>query len=97
MTEPKDISTKLAFLRSVKAPILVTCSLWSILVVIFCLAIAAQDVARLDKLAEATFLLGVSAFILAVGLVILLYQILRLHKKFETVAELLEEMNKKKD
>lgn len=97
MNQPEDLQTKLAFIRSVKAPILVASTVWSILFVTFCLAIAAEDVARTDKHAEATMLLGVSTFILGVGLVVLLYQIRRLHKKLSSVAELLEEMNKKKE
>lgn len=97
MNQPKDLETKLSFIRSVKAPILVASLVWSILAITFCLAIASQDVSRTDKHQEAVFLLGVSTFILGVGLVILLYQIRRLHKKLQTVAELLEEMNQKKD
>lgn len=97
MTPPKDLSDKLTFIRSVKAPILVTSVIWSILGLSFCLAIAAQDVARSQKPTDATFLLGVSTFIISVGLVILLYQVRRLHKKLNTVAELLEEMNKEKE
>ncbi|MCW5822997.1 MAG: hypothetical protein KIT34_09350 [Cyanobacteria bacterium TGS_CYA1] len=97
MTPPKDFFEKLTFIRSVKAPILVASLIWSILALTFCLAIAAQDVVRTEKLTEATFLLGVSTFILSVGLVILLYQVRRLHKKLNAVAELLEEMNKEKE
>lgn len=97
MTPPKDLGEKLTFIRSVKAPILVASLVWSILALTFFLAIAAQDVARTDKLSEAAFLLGVSTFILGVGLVILLYQIRRLHKKLNAVAELLEEMIEKKE
>jgi hypothetical protein len=97
MNDPNDLPTKLAFIRSVKAPILVASLVWSILAITFCLAIAAQDVSRTNKLTEASFLLGVSTFILSTGLVMLLYQIRRLHKKLNMVADLLEEMNAKKE
>lgn len=97
MSEPNDLLTKLAFIRSVKAPILVASLVWSILAITFCLAIAAQDVSRTNKLTEASFLLGISTFILSTGLVMLLYQIRRLHKKLDMVADLLEEMNAKKE
>ncbi len=97
MNDPNDLPTKLAFIRSVKAPILVLSLVWSTLAITFCLAIAAQDVSRTNKLTEVSFLLGVSTFILSTGLVMLLYQIRRLHKKLNMVADLLEEMNAKKE
>ncbi|MBP7864260.1 hypothetical protein KA183_21415 [bacterium] len=97
MNQPQDLESKITFIRYVKAPILVASLVWSILAITFCLAIAAQDVARLDKVPEVSFLLGISTFILSTGLVILLYQIRRLHKKLNTVADLLEEMNTKKE
>ncbi len=92
MSMPDNLPEKIEFLRYEKAPIFLMCLVWSIMLVVFLMSIAALDVARAEKPYEAFFLLGASTTIVAAGFVSLWYQICRLNKKLKVVADLLSEI-----